>query len=160
MNTTRENPNTVGCHTCGHTELPSPSGLTDNVARFLNADDRTDRCLKQVGVSVAIGTEVRMCRKHAVALEQALTIEYGSACPYVQPVPRTSPSVGVDTRPQRAMLTTWVGDSFLPDATLGPVFRLFGQHRAHRVSVVFEGRRFEGVWLPDCQDFVRLKAAP
>lgn len=160
MTTTNENLNRPGCTSCGHTENRSPSGLTDDMARFVNRDDHTDRCLKQIGVSVPTGTEVELCRQHAVMLEQALTIEYGAAAPYVRPLPHTAPTVGVHTRPRRAELTTWTGDPFLPVAMLGSEFRLFGQHRARRVTVTFEGRVFIGTWLPDCQDFVRLKATP
>lgn len=147
----------TGCTFCGRTEL-SQSGITDSMARFTNADDRTDRCLRKVGIDVIIGTEVRLCRRHAVLLERELTIEYGSACPYVRPLPHRPAAVGVDTSPRMAELTTWTGDPFLPPATLGPEFKLFGRHKARRVSVEFEGRTYSGVWLPDSQDFVRLRA--
>jgi hypothetical protein len=149
-------PDANGCTACGHVE--EPSAITDNIARFVNRGDRTDACLRRVGVKVPMGTKIRLCRQHAVMMERELTREYGAACPYVQPLAHTVTTVGVDTLPRRAMLTTWVGDSFLPPATLGPEFRLFGMHRARRVSVEFEGRRFSGVWLPDCHDFVRLRA--
>lgn len=128
------------------------------MARFTNADHRTDQCLRRCGIEVPPGTEVRLCRKHAVALEQALTIEYGSGCPYVRLLPHRPATVGVDTLPSMAELTTWTGDPYLPPATLGPEFRLFGRHRARRVSVEFEGRIYSGVWLPDQQDLVRLRA--
>ena len=151
-----ENAEGTGCTACGYVE--EPSAITDNMARFANRDDRTMACLRRVGVKVPMGTEIRLCRQHAILLERELTRKCGAATPYVQPLAHTVPTVGVDTRPQMALLTTWVGDSFLPPATLGPEFRLFGMHRARRVSVEFEGRRFSGVWLPDCHDFVRLRA--
>jgi len=157
MKPRRENPKQTACTACGFVEPPSE--FTSNVAHFTNTDDRTDACLRRVGVEVPIGTDVRLCRQHAVLVERELTLEYGSACPYVRPLPHASPSVGVDTRPRRAMLTTWVGDSFLPPATLGPEFKLFGRHRARRVSVELEGRVLSGVWLPGQQDFVRLRTA-
>lgn len=150
-------PNTDRCTACGRIE--PPSDITDNMARFGNTDARTDGCLRRIGVEVALGTEVRLCRNHAVMLERELTIEYGLATPYVRPLPATTPTVGVATRPQAAQLTTWLGDSFLPPATLGPEYRLFGRHRARRVTVELEGRAFKGVWLPDQQDFVRLRAS-
>jgi len=151
-----ENAEGTRCTACGHVE--EPSAITDNMARFVNRDDRTMACLRRCGIQAPVGTEVRLCRQHGVLLERQLTIEYGAATPYVQPLPHTVPTVGVDTLPRQAMLTTWVGDSFLPLAILGPEYHLFGMHRARRVSVEFEGRRFSGVWLPDCHDFVRLRA--
>lgn len=152
-----ENPKTGGCTACGLVE--TRSAITDNMARFTNIDDRTDACLRRIGVKVLIGSEVRLCRQHAVLLERELTIEYLFATPYVKPLPHTPSAVGVDTRPERAELSTWLGDSFLPTATLGPEFRLFGKYTARRVTVEFGGRVFTGVWLPDQQDFVRLRAA-
>jgi len=156
MTTTRHPITPTGCTACGHVE--EPSDITDNMARLVNADDRTDRCLRRCGIEVPLGTEVRLCRQHAVLLERELTREYGVATPYVRPLPDAAPTVGVRSRPSRALLTTWVGDSFMPMDTLGPEFRLFGRHRARRVSVEFEGRLLTGVWLPDCQDLVRLRA--
>lgn len=150
-------PQTGGCTACGLVE--PRSAITDNMARFTNTDDRTDACLRRIGMEVPLGTEVWLCRKHAVLLERELTIEYLSATPYVRPLPHIVPSVGVDTRPQRAQLTTWLGDSFLPLATLGPQFRLFGKHIARRVTVEFEGLTLTGVWLCERQDFVRLRTA-
>lgn len=156
MRTTHSPTTSTGCTACGRTE--ERSAVSDQMARFTNADHRTDHCLRKVGISVPIGTEVRLCRKHAVALEQALTIEYGSACPYVRPLPYPPATVGVDTRPRMAELTTWTGDPFLPPGRIGPEYRLFGRHRAHRVAVEFEGKTYTGVWLPDQQDLVRLRA--
>lgn len=155
-------PNTISptidrCAACGRIE--PPSDITDNMARFGNTDARTDGCLRRVGIKVPVGTEVRLCRTHAVMLERELAIEYGTATPYVRPLPATSQTVGVATRPQVAELTTWLGDPFLPPATLGPEYRLFGRHRARRVSVQFGGKEYAGIWLPDCQDLVRLRAS-
>lgn len=156
MTTTLPPVTETGCTACGHVE--EPSAVSDNIARFTNTDGRTDGCLRRCGIEVPLGTKVRPCRQHAVTLEQELTKEYGSACPYVRPLPHGRSGVGVDTRPRMAELTTWTGDPFLPPARLGPEFHLFGRHRAHRISVEFEGREFSGVWLPDQQDLVRLRA--
>ncbi|MEN6643983.1 MAG: hypothetical protein ABFE08_16220 [Armatimonadia bacterium] len=156
MTTTHPPITKTGCTACGHRE--KPSAISDNMARFTNRDGRTDRCLRRCGIEVPLGTKVLLCRQHAVTLEQELTTEYGSACPYVRPLPHSEVVVGLDTRPSMAELTTWTGDPFLPTATLGPEYQLFGRHRARRVSVEFEGREFSGVWLPDCQDLVRLRA--
>lgn len=158
MNTEPQGPQISGCDVCGFVEPQSP--FTDNMAHFHNADERTDACLRRCGIHAPVGSEVRLCRRHAVALERELTLEYGAACPYVRPLPHTVPTVGLDTRPRRADLTTWTGDPFLPPATLGPEFRLFGLHRARRITVEFGGRVFTGVWLPDAQDFVRLRVTP
>jgi hypothetical protein len=145
------------CSVCGWTEEPLP--ITSGMAHFTNRDERTDACLRTLALTVPIGADVRLCRQHAVMLDRALTREYGMADPYVQPLPHNTPTVGVDMYARRAMLTTWMGDAFLPLATLGPEYLLFGRHKARRVTVEFEGRTLSGVWVVDAQDFVRLKVA-
>ena len=150
------------CSVCGCVEVPCE--VSSLVAAFRASDERAQKCLSEIGLTVEIGTEVHLCRQHGVLLEVALVQEYRCATLYIEPTATRRGPVfrgrgrqveGTIPGP-RGRFTTWPGD-VLGYGPIGPEFLLFGRTPAHRVSVVVGGVKLVGVWSSGGGGYVNLR---
>ena len=120
----------------------------DTPAKFtVPDDDRGLQALRAAGLSGEPGDILTIASpSQQVALEEALADAYGVASPYVKPA-----------GPRAATLTLWPGHEVFTRATLGHVYRLFGRVPVRRVTVIWKGRTWAGLWPFKSRDFVNLR---